>query len=175
MKRIVKGAEPPLLTSYNTRTPQNTWEQFREGRSRRQQLKRALRKGQGGLCAYCEIDLKESDDHGNADFRVEHFHPKSDPSSDHNWALDWQNLLGCCHGGNQRRVVDADERFTPPDFSCDVPKADQVLDNVIFNPMEIPAFPCLFLVERSSGELKNNKPGCEAAGIAIDKVDNTLQ
>ncbi len=174
MKNIVKGVEPQLLTNYRNRTPQNTWEQFKEGRSRRQKVKAALRTDQGGICAYCEIDLKERDSHGNADFRIEHFHPKSDRTSSHNWALDWQNLLGCCHGGSQRNVVDADERFTSPDHSCDVPKADQLFDDVILNPLMIPASPCLFSIERTSGELKKNITNCEIAGVDAQRVGNTL-
>ncbi|MCY4472423.1 MAG: TIGR02646 family protein [Kistimonas sp.] len=174
MKKIVKEKEPPLLRNYRTSAPQNTWEQFREGLSRRQKIKAALRSDQGGICAYCEIDLKARDSEGNADFRVEHFHPKSDRASSYNWALDWKNLLGCCHGGNQRNVVDADERFTSPDHSCDVPKDNKVLDDVILNPLMIPAFPCLFSIERTSGELKKNTTNCGIAGIDTQKVENTL-
>ncbi|MGO3408549.1 hypothetical protein [Marinomonas sp.] len=74
-------------------------------------------------------------------------YPDNTPSR--NWHLDWQNLLGCCHGGSQRNVVDASQRFTSPESSCDVPKGEKNLDDVILNPLHIPAFPKFFTSIRS--------------------------
>ncbi len=133
-----------------------------------------LKANQGGICAYCEIDLKEKDSQGEADFRVEHFHPKSDDTTSHNWHLDWQNLLGCCHGGSQRNVTDAGTRFTSPDNSCDVPKDNKNFDGIILNPLQLPAFPALFSCNRSSGELTVNANSCARAGIASEQAQNTI-
>lgn len=91
MKNIVKGQEPHLLANYVQANSTNTWEQCVRSPTRRDAIQKEIRLNQGGLCAYCEIDLKPADANGHADFRVEHFHPKSDTTT-HNWHLDWQNL-----------------------------------------------------------------------------------
>jgi len=173
MKKIQKAAEPILLKKYRHKTPDNTWDKFKEKRGRRQQLKQQLISDQGGICAYCEIDLKEANAHGNADYRVEHFHPKSDHSTEHNWHLDWSNLLACCHGGNNRTVVETSTRYTNPDCSCDVPKDSKNLDNLILNPLHIPAFPTVFRFDRSTGKPQVNED-CVDAGIERKKIESTI-
>lgn len=135
MKRVLKGAEPPLLLAYRQKSPQNTWEQFCKSDARKNEIQQQLKADQGGLCAYCEINLLDAAGTDKADFRVEHFHPKSDTSSGMNWHLHWPNLLGCCHGGSRSDVVDASKRATTPDHSCDVPKKDKNLTGVILNPL----------------------------------------
>lgn len=165
MKNIVKGTEPAELARYAADNPGNTWEQFTRQSVRRSAVQQRLLSDQGGLCAYCEIDLKGAYEHALADLRVEHFHPKSDRSRAHNWHLDWQNLLAVCHGGSQRNVVDAAQRFTSPDCSCDVPKADNDWDALICNPLHLPAHPALFRFERSSGAMRVDREACRAAGV----------
>lgn len=174
MKKVLKSAEPGLLTAYRTANPTNTWEQLKRSDARRNSLSEQLKTDQAGLCAYCEIKLLSRTAQGEADFRVEHFHPKSDQSTAHNWHLDWQNLLGCCHGGSRSDVVDATSRFTSPEHSCDVPKKDKNLDAVILNPLLIPAFPPLFLAERSSGKLKVNATNCQTAGVSTANAQNSI-
>lgn len=127
-----------------------------------------------GICAYCEIDLRDKDASGNADFRVEHFHPKSDTSTPYNWHLDWQNLLGCCHGGSQSTVTDTANRFTSPDHSCDIPKGSKNLDAVILNPLLLPASHAFFSCDRSSGELKVNIAHCQSAAVSEVKAQQTI-
>lgn len=174
MKKILKGTEPPLLSQYRAANPTNNWDQFRSSVANREQVRDQLRKDQGGLCAYCEIDLIESDNTGDADFRVEHFHPKSDTSTAHNWHLDWVNLLGCCHGGSQRGVADAGNRFTSPDNSCDVPKDKKILDNVILNPLQLPATPAIYKSDRSTGEISVIAANCQSAGVSEVHAQNTI-
>jgi uncharacterized protein (TIGR02646 family) len=151
MKNIVKGKEPSVLQQYATRNPGHSWSQFRKDRARCLSVQQQLLSDQGGLCAYCEIDLKGASGNAQADLRVEHFHPKSDTLAAHNWHLDWQNLLAVCHGGSRQDIVDAAERYTSPDHSCDVPKADHDWDVQILNPLLLPAFPSLFRYDRSTG------------------------
>ncbi|WP_442915644.1 retron system putative HNH endonuclease [Marinobacter sp. C2H3] len=134
-----------------------------------------MRADQGFLCAYCEIDLIEKAANGDADFRVEHFHPKSDHKGPLNWNLEWQNLLGCCHGGSQRTVADAATRFTSPDTSCDIPKADKNLDGVILNPIHLPAFPAVFSCSRSTGELSVLAAHCVKAGVNVQQAEQTIR
>ncbi len=179
MKNIIKGSEPSLLYTYRMNNSNGKWDSFSKGRTtqikqRRNQVQDQLKSDQSGICAYCEIDLKEKDASGIADFRVEHFHPKSDHSTAHNWHLDWQNLLGCCHGGSQSTVTDAANRFTSPDNSCDVPKGKKNLDGIILNPLQLPPFPVFFKCERATGILSVNEANCHQAGINIQQAQNTL-
>ncbi|MNZ32654.1 hypothetical protein D3C78_499860 [compost metagenome] len=174
MKNIVKGAEPEELARYAANKPGNTWEQFTGRSPRRIAVQQQLLSDQGGLCAYCEIDLKAADEHALADLRVEHFHPKSDCSTAHNWHLDWQNLLAVCHGGSQRKVVDAAQRFTSPEYSCDVPKADNNWDALICNPLQLPARPGLFRFERSSGAMHIDREACLAIGVDVERAQATI-
>lgn len=132
---------------------------------------------QGGLCAYCEIDLAPAINGSEADLRVEHFHPKSDTSGSVNWALRWSNLLACCHGGSRPDVVDAASRYgrTKSDHSCDVPKAVKDLDGVILNPLtDIPASPALFAFQRAGGAISVDTSRCSAAGVPHIKAQATI-
>lgn len=174
MKNVIKGTEPAELSRYVAANPGNTWEQFRAATPRRKGVQQQLVHDQGGICAYCEIDLKPSSGVDLADLRVEHFHPKSDTTTAHNWALDWQNLLAVCHGGSARNVVDAAARFTSPDHSCDVPKQDRSLDAVICNPLQLPASPLLFRFDRSSGAISVNQATCTQAGVPAQKAQATI-
>lgn len=174
MKNIVKGSEPSLLLQYRQRSPLNNWKQFKNSTSRTDQVKKEITSNQGGICAYCEIDLKEADSNEKSDFRVEHFHPKSDDTTSYNWHLDWQNLLGCCHGGSQRDVVDTGKRFSSPDHSCDVPKDKKNLTGKILNPLQLPAFPPVFSCNRTTGELNVSLVNCQAGGVSDVQASNTI-
>lgn len=174
MKRLTKGIEPARLSQFRTNHPSGIWEKFASQTGRKQAVQDQLKADQGGLCAYCEIDLLEKNTEALADFRVEHFYPKSDSTSSRNWHLDWQNLLGCCHGGSQRHVVDASQRFTSPESSCDVPKGEKNLDGIILNPLQIPAFPKLFSCDRSTGTFSVDSDACEQAGINAVVAQNTI-
>jgi len=163
MKSVLKGEEPSTLATYRTINPNNTWEQFRSSPSRRSALRSQLIADQGGLCVYCEINLRIETVAETSDFRVEHFHPKSDTSDAYNWGLDWQNLFGCCHGGSSKLVVDG--RFNENSLlhSCDVPKGDSNWDNKILNPLQIPTHLCLFIFERADGSMAVNSKNCSNA------------
>lgn len=173
MKKTLKSVVPPKLNTYVTASPNNTWEQFKDKKGRLRAVQTALKIDQGGLCAYCEINMKEKDSTGDADFRVEHFHPKSDMTTSHNWHLDWQNLLAVCHGGSSKDVVEANTRFTAL-HSCDVPKDDNIWDDLILNPLQIPANPCLFKFDRSTGAMTINEPQCTLAHIDPIKAQATI-
>ena len=175
MKKVIKGAEPQLLAAYKVATPQNSWEQYTKKKNRKVLVQDRLKSDQSGLCAYCEINLLEKDSAGDADFRVEHFHPKSDTSTAHNWHLDWQNLLGCCHGGSQSNVTSSTIRFTSLDHSCDVPKEDKNLDGIILNPLtDVPAYPSIFKCDRTSEKLTAHSENCISANISDAIVQQTI-
>lgn len=168
MKRVLKGAEPPRLAAYRQQNPTGSWEKCKNNPNRKHEIHGRIKADQGNLCAYCEIDLRGgATANSDSDFRVEHFHPKSDLSTGHNWHLDWRNLLGCCHGGSQRHVVDSANRFTSPDHSCDVSKGRDILDHLILNPLNIPATPALFQFSRANGEISVNQAACQSANVPL--------
>ena len=178
MKNIVKGQEPEYLRDFRQRNPNGTWDkqgqpQFTNNKSRYRSVLAQLKADQGNLCAYCEISLLEADNAAAADRRIEHFHPKSDTTTGHNWALDWNNLLACCHGGSSKQVAES-HRYTSPDNSCDVPKADKNLDDVIFNPLQLPAQPLLFAFDVDDGRILVDIGACNEAGMDREKAQHTI-
>jgi len=174
MKTILKGAEPEKLASYRHDNPQGSWANCKKNKKRHVEIRHRLLADQGGLCAYCEIDLLAKTELEEADFRVEHFHPKSDKNTGKNWGLDWGNLLACCHGGSQRNVVDAENRFSSPDNSCDVPKRDKGLTGLILNPLQLPAFPNIFQYSRSTGKMTPHSVHCQAENINFTLAQKTI-
>ncbi|MCF6362018.1 MAG: TIGR02646 family protein [Gammaproteobacteria bacterium] len=111
-----------------------------------------------------------------ADLRVEHFHPKSDNLQPItiNWHLEWTNLLACCHGGSNSNVIDAAERHTSPDHSCDVPKGNHDWDNTILNPLHLPASPPAFKYQRIDGAIQVDEHNCGVAGVDPVKAQVTI-
>ena len=113
MKKVRKSPMiPQALTDYVVANPNADWEDFRnETANGYAVVKQQLTADQRGLCAYCEIDLHIHAQNGLDDFRVEHFHPKKPHNPPPNHALEWQNLLAVCTGGNIRDL-EIRERFT---------------------------------------------------------------
>ncbi|EIL95713.1 hypothetical protein UU5_09896 [Rhodanobacter sp. 115] len=130
---------------------------------------------QGGLCAYCEIDIGGYDP---LKCRIEHFHPKSDVNAAHNWALDWGNMLAVCSGGSQSALSDPTYflKPLPENLSCDAYKDRQVQSGAltadcagwILDPQQIFAFPCLFKVNASDGSIEPDDVACGNAPPAPD-------
>ncbi|BBU96749.1 retron Ec78 anti-phage system effector HNH endonuclease PtuB [Providencia rettgeri] len=94
-------------------------------------------KDQKGICAYCEITLRWPTEEFTDDFRVEHFHPENcGDNNNHNYSLDWLNLLGCCHGGTSKTSKSYNTSYSgKKNHSCDVPKENKILDDIILNPL----------------------------------------
>ncbi len=123
---------------------------------------------QGGICAFCEIAIHDNDP---LKCRVEHFHPKSDISPAHNWALDWNNLIGVCAGGSYRYGIEPHtQEPLAQNLSCDAHK-DQMIqsgslsaqcEGWILNPTQLIASPSLFQVEKSTGKLRPDIAHCTA-------------
>lgn len=174
MKNIVKGSEPVKLMTYRENSPQGTWDNCKNNKNRRIAIQKKLLEDQGGLCAYCEIDLKVAVDGDEADFRVEHFHPKSDTDTSHNWHLDWGNLFACCHGGSRSGIVDTENRFSSPDHSCDVPKGNENWSDIILNPLQLHAFPSLFSYTRLTGSIGIHSEHCAVSGVDPVIAQNTI-
>ncbi len=118
------------------------------------------------MCAFCENEVNETHKQ-----RIEHFHPKSDKTNpNHNWSLDWTNVIGVCFGGSGSDI-DKSIHPLPANLSCDAYKDHLIVKNklpiacegYLINPLELPAFPCLFDFNKRTGELipKDNYAGIE--------------
>lgn len=176
MKRCRKDAAgPDCLSALCARDANATWEDLRnQSRDCYQQIRTALRVQQGCLCAYCELRLHPDNE------QVAHFHPKSDTSGAHNWALDWGNLWLACKGGtrwsDQRDAAGQTAYPLPANRSCDEATENRVLDGIVLRPDEIPRFPPLFRFRPYPNALliEPDPQACEAAGIAPERVRDTI-
>jgi len=173
VKRIRRTNEPASLSLYRNAVPNGTWEEMRndtqwDGRRAYSDCRAQSVSDQGGLCAYCEIDIRDNDP---LKCRVEHFHSKSDPARPPNWALDWQNMLGVCNGGSNPHVTAPGFHLSPlkKNLSCDAHKDQQIQSGAlpiacegwILNPLDVHAFPCLFKVGMFDGRLEPDPVVCE--------------
>ncbi|AGX88650.1 retron system putative HNH endonuclease [Candidatus Symbiobacter mobilis] len=176
MKRVRRQPEPIQLTNYRHANPFCTWQQMRDdamhdGPAAYEESRKKLIAGQGGICAFCEIDICDNDP---LQCRVEHFHPKSDITQAHNWALDWNNLLAVCAGGSYR-FASAPYVHEPlaENLSCDthknrmiqVGRLQEQCEGWILDPAAIPAFPSLFRLEMSTGRLLPDPDHCAVLPI----------
>lgn len=180
MKRVLKSHEPDSLTCFRRKKPAATWEQLRNQKKRRayHDCRTRAIADQGGLCAYCEQKITSEN---SKSCRIEHVHPKSDISTDHNWALDWQNILACCAGGEKEG-----SEFTLPDnLSCDAHKNhlfntqklsfEIEIENELISPLNIPTFPNLFILNEDTGYLEANPKACTEASIDENKLKRTIE
>lgn len=173
MKRVLKGQEPIELASFRNTVPQSTWQAMKDdanfgGPASYTACRNQLLTDQGGICAFCEIAIHDND---SLKCRVEHFHPKSDISLNHNWALDWNNLLGVCAGGSYKfGAMPHTQEPLNQNLSCDAHK-DQMIqsgrlplqcEGWILNPVQLMASPTLFQIEKSTGKLRPDVANCEA-------------
>ncbi|HIU64425.1 MAG TPA: TIGR02646 family protein [Candidatus Avacidaminococcus intestinavium] len=179
MKRVNKSRHvPETLKRYAQKHPKETWEHFRrQTRTGYQEVKAQIYKDQHGLCAYCEISIRFAEDEDDVDdFRIEHFYPKSETAPHgKNWHLNWQNMLGVCHGGSQKSVPDAKWRYSErkSDRSCDVPKGGRNLAAMILNPLKIPADKPIFRYVEHNGKMLVNKKSCPKQLLV--KAENTIR
>ena len=177
MKKIAKSPPPNALTAYAALYPANNWDDFRNHASPGQApgadykaIKNTLITNQGGLCAYCEQEIRNQD----ASFQqIEHYHPKSDTSNPAvNWALMWSNVFAVCTGGS-KRAPNGQNYPLPENLSCDAHKnhllngkSPAVIASALaaqINPLNLPAFPCLFDFDKRTGELQACITACARA------------
>lgn len=174
MKRVNRPQEPLELTNFRQTAPASTWEQMKndvnhKGSEVYDICRAQLVSTQGGICAYCEIDIR---DNNPLTCRVEHFHPKSDMTPAHNWALDWNNMLGVCAGGSYRYAqTPYTQEPLADNLSCDAHK-DQMIqsgklpeqcEGWILDPSKLFASPSLFRLEKSTGRFMPDTDQCQAA------------
>lgn len=174
MKPVRKNHDAPkTLQAYRQAQPQASWEVMRGdalhgGQQAYTDIRTQTHDDQGGLCAYCEIDIRDNDP---LQSRIEHFHPKSDRSTDMNWALAWANMLAVCAGGSYRYGT-APHTLEPleENLSCDAHKdqliqqkrLDEACEGWVLNPLHLPSWPAsLFALNKFTGEFRADAAECE--------------
>ena len=192
MKRVIKGAIPKALQNYMDLNPEATWEEMNDdnmqggGKAAHECRNQAIH-DQKGLCAYCEQKISSDDPLHR---RIEHFHPKSDKTGEHNWSLDWINMLATCDGGSSSSKQERVLHPLPGSLSCDAYKDRMVqtgrlpvdCEGYLLNPLTIPAFPNLFKLDKGSGNLISDESKCavvevegNAFGTTQELVRNTIE
>jgi uncharacterized protein (TIGR02646 family) len=154
LKKIIKLEEPEILEKYREMYPDDDWKSgfyANSGKDGIKCVRDGLLREQGGLCVYCEIDLKLGEGIANNDFRVEHFYPDNPPKNIQrrndgiNYSLHWKNLFGCCHGGDVSSVIEKSQRYTKPDVHCDINKKNNDWTDKLLNPItDIPNTSSIF-------------------------------
>ena len=169
MKTIRKlNAPTPGLAEYLNAVGDNAnWNEFRShnaGAAYRE-LRDALIQNQHGLCAYCEIEIKEWRR------QVEHVIPQS---SDRTKSLDIANMVACCLGGT-RPMPDEDHYRMPVkhNMSCGQTKGNQI-DKNFLDPRILPALPSLMRVI-DNGLIEADENACQRAGFFPDHVTRTIE
>lgn len=173
MKRVAKGAEPTSLHAYRLAQLDASWEEMRGdalhgGLQAYADIRTQTHHDQGGLCAYCEIDIR---DNHPLKSRIEHFHPKSDTRNPAmNWALAWPNMLAVCAGGSYR-YGQAPHTLEPleENLSCDAHKDRLIQQNRlaeacegwVLDPLRLPGWPVsLLALNKFTGELRADEARC---------------
>lgn len=188
MKRIAQRPEPQSLNDFRENRPQSSWEELRNdaevgGMAAHRAIKRTSLAQQRCLCAFCEQRIHEQVpdlffDENIPNIRIEHFHPKSDQTTETNWNLVWGNLWAVCHGGDSwppMAIPNPKQRVEPKseNLSCDAFKNKQIEigklplqpEGWMLSPDLIPAFPTLFRYS-TEGEILADETAC--AGFAIN-------
>jgi len=111
MRAIEKGPEPRSLGRY--RAEGNADYDGPNFTPVKEEIRKALLKEQGYLCAYCMSRIEE-------DVRIEHWHCRSRYDAEQ---LDYKNLLCCCKGN--------EGAGSARDYHCDKRKGDS---DIAYNP-----------------------------------------
>ena len=148
------------------------WNEFRSHNSGASynELRDTLTQNQHGLCAYCEIAIKEWRR------QVEHVIPQSDDELDKSKDLSIANMVACCMGGTMPTDNLEDDHYLEPvkrNMSCGQAKGDQNDENFI-DPRILPALPSLMRVI-DNGLIEADENACQTAGFLPDHVTRTIE
>ena len=177
MKRIRALTDPtPGLREYLDSVGNANWDEFcshHAGASLRE-IRATLLRNQHGLCAYCEIDIKE------VSRQIEHVVPRSDAAVGGQRALDISNMLVCCLGGTKTvHELGEDEREdyhrhpVPDNTSCGQAKGNRN-DEAFIDPRTLPALPSLVRVG-NDGLVEVDTDACQTAGVGPDRAARTIE
>lgn len=184
MKYSAPLTQPPAgLAQYVADNPTSRdWKSFRnEFTDAYKELANALELRQRGLCAFCEIQLKNTK--GISDRQVEHWHPKEDSSGPINWTFEISNLQAACTGRSQAHwfAEDPDRSANPPpgpNHSCGQAKGNVRPDTISitsrpYRPSELPIAPSLFIVSPDGG-IAPSSANCANGGYSEVRVGATI-
>jgi uncharacterized protein (TIGR02646 family) len=175
----VRGLDRPtpgLQQFLDENPPDTSWNDFKnyqeyrngDGRTAAGELLAKLAEDQHGLCAYCEIKLKQHDQ------QVEHFltraaHPESTYSA--------ANLFAACQGGVNPHSTDPARRALRPSrrsMSCGQFKdSDHNRVGQPLKPTALPGQPAIFRVDRH-GQITQDDDACRQAGVSVEHAGATL-
>jgi uncharacterized protein (TIGR02646 family) len=176
VKRVLKNSAPASLQAYLQHQPDAPWEALRNdalygGQQAYQDIRVQTHQDQGGLCAYCEMGIRDND---SLKSRIEHIHPKSDKTTPTNWALAWHNMLAVCAGGSYRYdTVPYTLEPLDQNLSCDAHK-DRLIqqghlaaacEGLLLNPLHLPLWPSLFKINKFNGALGACEVQCSAVQL----------
>jgi len=193
MHRIKRPTEPAAFLEYRKQNPtERNWDTFNSTAAYRE-TRKTLYHNQGGLCAYCEKSIPYGyerqneygllDEHGKTQVkvpkpghaRIEHFHAKADSDPNHNWMLDWNNLMMVCMAGGEGESRHCDARkedVQNRNVLVDGVPAGYVFEGYILNPYEMPN-ECLFRLEEKDGSLHADDVVCGRFAVQGNKHPTT--
>ncbi len=174
MKKLRELNNPTsgLAEYLNSVGDETNWDEFRSHNSGASynELRDALTQNQHGLCAYCEIAIKEWRR------QVEHVIPQSDDKLDKSKDLDIANMVACCMGGTRPMYGLEDNHYLEPvkrNMSCGQAKGNQNDENFI-GPRILPALPSLMKVT-DNGLIEADENACQMADFLPDHVTRTIE
>jgi uncharacterized protein (TIGR02646 family) len=143
-----------------------------QGQETYKRCRSQLFEDQHGLCAYCERILER--DPGK--FEVEHFVSKSHSNKNHNWDLDWANLLAVCHGNEEEKGLKNIYQKSCGNFKniYEIKKIGVIDYQKLVNPTSLPCFPNLYTIDTSNFFIKADKNACISANISYDNLNYTI-
>jgi uncharacterized protein (TIGR02646 family) len=173
VKRVVRPAEPSALTAFRDAHPDGTWDDARAERVN-EPVFDALAAAQGGLCAYCEIDIRRPG-YG----QVEHVRAKSASTTAHNLHLDFANLLAACEGGARPDLDTSVQKRTLPPLEatrhCGQLKEDlDPTDRMLDPSCDVPPFPSLWTIT-FDGAIRVDEVRCRDAGVDVEVARRTIE
>lgn len=155
-----------------SRTESTRWEAWKnECQEAYKAVVTCLHKNQYGLCAFCEIELTETNR------QIEHFVPKSMTSQSRDWTINFSNYMLSCKGNENRYTpYYSDNPSEQENYTCGH-KKDNIDPSVcICNPYELPEYPVVKEIYREDGLwFAPDTDACQRAGISPGLVETTLK
>lgn len=148
------------------------WGTFKERKKKLyRKIRDCLEKNQQGLCAYCEISLKENNK------QIEHFVPKVLTTREKDWTFDFRNFTAACRG-NEYKHDDyySDNPSRKSNMTCGAKKGRLDPRGAICNPYELPNAPVFSIVYQEDGiKYAVNATVCKAHNLDPALVENTIE
>lgn len=166
---ILSHYPPALNCTENTR-----WEAFRNTyQDAFLAVRDRLELNQEGICAYCEIKLRDTNK------QIEHFIPKSLTTESNDLTFSFSNMLLCCVGGTNKHSRQPGEFSKKPNamanYSCGEKKGDADPGSVCLSPHNLPNFPVFKASLSDRGiNFAPDEDACRRADIEPALVQSTL-